>query len=118
MTFTCWNDVPAEDNRPGVTHRRLFGKNVQVQRLTVEPGGEPAPLHDHPDIEQFFLIQEGQWEMTTGDEVREVRPGDIVYVAPGTPHRIRLLSERIGYLYEIYQPILSTETAEEREPLG
>ena len=56
--------------------------------------------------------------MTTGDEVREVRPGDIVYVAPGTPHRIRLLSERIGYLYEIYQPILSTETAEEREPLG
>ena len=118
MPFLHWDDVPAEDNRPGVTHQRLFGEKVQVQRLTVEPGGEPVPLHDHPDIEQFFLIQEGEWEMNLDGEVRRIGPGDIVYVPPGTPHSPRLLSDQTGYLYEIYHPILSTQIAAERKPLA
>lgn len=117
MGFLSWDDVPVEHNRPGVIHQRLFGEKVQVQRLTVEPGGQPIQLHDHPDIEQFFLIQEGEWEMILGDETRTIGPGDIVYVPPGTTHRPKLLSDKTGYLYEIYHPILSTEIAATRKPL-
>ena len=116
MSFTSWNDVPIEHNRPGVIHQRLFGNNVQVQKLTVEPGGEPVHLHNHPDTEQFFLIQEGEWEMTLGDEKKRVGPGDVVYIPPGVTHSPRLLNEdKPGWLYEIYQPIWSTKVAEERK---
>ena len=115
MPFYNWDrDVPEEHNRSGVTHHRLFGANVQVQRLTVEPGGEPVRPHRHPGVEQFFLIMEGEWEMAVEEEKRRVAPGDVVHVLPNQLHSIRLLSERTSWLIEVYQPIAHAEIAEAR----
>lgn len=118
MPFYKWEKVPAEANRVGVTHRRLFGINVQVQQLLVEPGGEPVKPHRHPGVEQFFLIMEGEWEFALDDEVRRIGPGDIVHVLPNQLHTIRLLSDKKAWLFEVYQPIMSTQIAEERKKTG
>lgn len=118
MPFFMWDKVPAEANRPGVTHRRLFGENVQVQKLIVEPGGEPVETHSHPGIEQFFVIIEGEWEFTLENETRKVASGDVIHVLPDQMHTIRLLSGKSAWLLEIYQPILSKEIAEERKKTG
>ena len=115
MTFYSWDTVPEEHNRSDVIHRRIFDENVQVQLLTIEPGGEPAELHDHLEIEQFFCVLEGEWEMRVDEEKRRVGPGDVIYVAPGQIHNITLLGDTTGKVIEVYQPVLSTELAEERK---
>jgi len=118
MPFYKWDKVPAESNRPGVTHVRLFGEKVQVQKLIVQPGGEPAKPHSHPGNEQFFLIMEGEWEFTLDEEKRKVTPGDVIHVLPGQMHSVRLLSDKPAYLIEVYHPIWSQELAEERRRTG
>ena len=45
-----------------------------MQHLITEPGGTPSKLHNHPDHEEFFYIQAGEWEFTLEDEVRRVGP--------------------------------------------
>lgn len=94
MPFYKWDKVPAEANRPKVTHRRLFGENIQVQQLIVEPGGEPSKPHSHPGLEQFFVIMEGEWEFTLDDEKRKVGPGDVIHVLPDQIHTARLFERQ------------------------
>ena len=50
------------------------------------PRGKGPPLHVHPYVETIFTI-EGRATLTIGDEVREVRAGDIAVVPANTPHK-------------------------------
>jgi mannose-6-phosphate isomerase-like protein (cupin superfamily) len=115
MSFYNWDALPLTHDRPGVTHRRIFGDNIQMQHLIVQPGGEPAKLHNHPGTEEFFYIQAGAWAFTLGDEVRNVGPGDVVHVKAGTMHTLRLLSDEPGMVLEVFHPIWDTDLAKDWE---
>jgi quercetin dioxygenase-like cupin family protein len=115
MSFYNWDLLPLAHDRPGVAHRRIFGDNIQIQHLIVEPGGEPAKLHNHPDHEEFFYIEAGEWEFTLEDEVRRIGPGDVVHVKPGAMHTLRLLSDERGMALEVFHPIWNPELAKDRE---
>jgi mannose-6-phosphate isomerase-like protein (cupin superfamily) len=58
-------------------------------------GAASVPLHTHPEAETFYLL-EGEAEFTSVDEDGKftfmVRPGDIVYVPPRTPHQFSIAS--------------------------
>ena len=96
MSFYNWDMLPLSHDRPGVAHRRIFGDNIQMQHLITEPGGTPSKLHNHPDHEEFFYIQAGEWEFTLEDEVRRIGPGDVVHVKAGAMHTLRLPERGAG----------------------
>ena len=83
--------------------------------------GDRIPLHTHP-ISELIVIQEGNAEVTLGDEIQHVGPGTVVFIPAGTPHGtrnagtspIRILamvpSERIGIQYLERNPAPGTES--------
>jgi len=44
--------------------------------------------HYHRDCTEVYYILQGQGKMELNDEVVEVEPGTIVYIEPGTFHRL------------------------------
>jgi quercetin dioxygenase-like cupin family protein len=78
---------------------------------SVAPDGFVAAEHIHPYQSERFEILEGEAEFKLGKEIIVARPGDVVMVEPGTPHRFRNLSdeEEIRFRTEV-RPALSFET--------
>lgn len=115
MSFYNWDMLPVTHDRPGVSHRRIFGDNIQIQHLITEPGGTPSKIHNHPDHEEFFYIQAGEWEFTLGDETRRIGPGDVVHVKAGVMHTLKLLGDEAGMALEVFTPLLNAEMAKDRD---
>ena len=80
------SDLPAGE---GSRSRSLEGTAVGGVGLSIifvdlDPGRGPR-LHRH-DYPEVFVIQEGRAVYISGDERREVAPGDVVVVPAGVPH--------------------------------
>ncbi len=56
------------------------------------PAGSGPRLHTHPYGETWVVI-EGRIAFSDGKQTREASNGDVVYVAPGEPHKFTVLSE-------------------------
>lgn len=70
---------------------------ISIQITHVEPGGE-QPAHSHPE-EQCYYIITGNGVAFQGEEVREVRKGDAIFIPPHVIHGIRNHSqEELAYL--------------------
>ncbi|HTO48969.1 MAG TPA: cupin domain-containing protein [Burkholderiales bacterium] len=70
-------------------HPAVHGNRAQsLAEATVPLGGETL-LHLHRVTEELYHITAGVGVMTLGERTFEVRAGDTVCIAPGTPHRIR-----------------------------
>lgn len=58
---------------------------VACARVTFEPGARTA-WHTHP-LGQTLIVTEGcGWAQRDGGPVEEIRPGDVVWFAPGEKH--------------------------------
>jgi quercetin dioxygenase-like cupin family protein len=66
-------------------------ENFTVIEMTTAPGAG-SPPHTQTD-QEAFLVQEGLYEITVGDTVKQCGPGDFVHVAPGEMHMFRNLSD-------------------------
>jgi quercetin dioxygenase-like cupin family protein len=62
-----------------------------VNEFEVAGGGYVYP-HSHPTHE-FYYVTSGRGVMTIGDEEREIRQGDLVYIPPDVVHSLRTISE-------------------------
>jgi quercetin dioxygenase-like cupin family protein len=69
-------DQPFEANEPA----RVFGATV-----TFEPGARTA-WHTHPLGQTLFVTFGLGWAQLEGGPVEEIRPGDVVWIAPGEKH--------------------------------
>jgi quercetin dioxygenase-like cupin family protein len=70
------------------TSRETKGESVLIE-VTVQPNGFVAAAHVHPIQSERFEILGGELEFTLGGKTTVARPGDVVMVEPGTPHRFR-----------------------------
>ena len=61
---------------------------TEVLQEIFPPGGE-APLNTHDDMEQLYLILEGQGFVVVGDEQGNVCVGDLVFIPRGMTHAIK-----------------------------
>jgi mannose-6-phosphate isomerase-like protein (cupin superfamily) len=66
-----------------------FGsRNLAITWVDCPPGTQ-QPVHQHPDLEQVYVIVRGRGTMMAGSERSEVAAGTLVFVPPGTEHAIR-----------------------------
>lgn len=63
------------------------GDGVFRFRWTLAPGRKGPPPHRHRHETETFAIVSGRMTLWVGGEKREVGPGDVVAVPPGTTHR-------------------------------
>lgn len=80
------NPVTGETLIFRATSRETHGEAVIVETI-VRPDGFVAAAHVHPHQSERFEVLEGVLVLRIGDAEVHARPGDVVLVPPGTPHR-------------------------------
>ena len=72
-----------------------------VIELTVPPGGSP-PRHFHEQLDDAFLLLEGEVVVRSGDETVVARPGTYVVVPHGVEHTFRVTSKAAAKLLLVH----------------
>jgi len=62
--------------------------------LYVLPAGATDEQRPHTE-DEVYVVTAGGSLFTAGDETREVRAGDVLFVAAGVPHRFHDISEEL-----------------------
>ncbi len=84
------DSLPAEEVTAGTgTTRQILigpdeGPNFALRRFIMEPGGG-MPRHTNT-VEHEQYVLRGAARITLGDEVHQVKSGDVVYIPAGVPH--------------------------------
>ena len=87
-------DNPTYVTKDGSHIRELMHPGVHGNRhqslaeATLAPG-QASRLHRHHDSEELYHVIAGEGCMTLGDQGFDLRAGDTVCIAPGTPHSVR-----------------------------
>lgn len=84
-------DVPRLEAAPGVYLSPVFGRNLTMSFVFIEPNSV-APVHDHAE-EQIGVILGGTCEFELAGEVRTLRTGDVYVAPPYVPHGARTGAE-------------------------
>jgi mannose-6-phosphate isomerase-like protein (cupin superfamily) len=65
--------------------------------------GASSPYHYHENCEHFYFIMEGNGTVESEDGVRDVGPGDLVFIPPEEKHRLRASKSPLFY-FEFQAP--------------
>ena len=90
MSVTHADSVPAEVVKAGTgTTRQVLigsdvGPNFAMRRFIMEPGGG-MPMHTNK-VEHEQYVLSGSARVQIGDDVHEVKAGDVVYIPGGVQH--------------------------------
>ena len=77
----------------GSTIHELAGRvslptaNQSLAQATLEVGGETTE-HFHIEAEEIYYLTSGSGRLRVGEDESEVRAGDCIVIAPGTPHKL------------------------------
>jgi mannose-6-phosphate isomerase-like protein (cupin superfamily) len=84
----------AAGNRPYLEFLRVPALSVGL--YTLEAGAIDGQSPHTED--EVYMVMTGRARITVGDEVRDVGPGSVVYVAATVPHRFHDIAERLEIL--------------------
>jgi len=79
----------------------IQAKHFAMGHVTLEPRGGQVPWHNQEQEEIYFVL-EGEGEMCLGEERRQLRAGQAVYIPPGVYHQLTNTGEaplRMLYCY-------------------
>jgi len=80
------------------------GKHAQFVVMCLQPG-EEIGKEIHPNVDQFFRIEQGEARFVLSEEENVVSDGDAVVVPAGTFHNVINTSKTTPLrLYTIYSP--------------
>ena len=98
-----WDALPRVVVRKGVSRKVFSGKNSTMVLNEIEPGTEPR-LHAHPH-EQLLYIMSGAAEIVLGDQVLQLKAGDVLLVPPDISHSLRVLGDEAVLNLDVFSPI-------------
>lgn len=78
-----------------------FDASLMLVKVHFEKGGIGA-LHEHYHS-QITYVESGAFEVTIGDEIKTLKPGDSFYVIPHVLHGVVCLET--GILIDVFSPI-------------
>lgn len=93
MMRACADEIPVFVNKDGSQTRELMhsthhgNANQSLAEATVA-SGTATVLHRHRRSEEIYYFLSGEVTMAHGDESFLGGPGDVVCIAPGTPHQL------------------------------
>lgn len=76
FTGTVWQDPIIQTPTPS---------RLQVVRVSFDPGARTA-WHTHPLGQTLYVLSGCGLVQTEGGPLREIRPGDVVWIPPGEKH--------------------------------
>lgn len=79
------------------------GKNMQLVVMNLKPG-EDIPKEIHPDIDQFFRVEEGEALIQVDGEEYNLTDDEVFIVPAGAEHYVKNSGEKNLKLYTIYTP--------------
>ena len=92
---------------------RLYHEFLSVPDLSaglyVLEAGATDPQSPHTEDELYYVI-EGRARVTVGDDVRDVMPGSVVFVAAHVPHRFHDITEDLT-LFVVFGPAEGSRAA-------
>lgn len=74
------------------------GGTLSISEYTGYTKGGP-PLHIHPDLDEIFIVLEGEHLFQLGEERFHLSAGDTIFIPRNTPHAPAQLSEKGKYLF-------------------
>ncbi len=87
----------------GALFQRVLGRGTDnpdlmetfraVVKITIPPG-EANTLHTHENEEQIYIILQGKGRVQVGEETREVKAGDVVYLPAKLQHGLYNTSDK------------------------
>jgi len=77
-----WED----DEQFGARRPESMRGFTNFSRLTLKPSATNR-IHTHPDIEQVYLVEKGGGVVQVGDERREVKAGDAIFLPANKAQR-------------------------------
>ncbi len=93
MQISNLSNLSAFTTLDGSSIRELAGptwtlaSHQSLAEATLSAAGQTAE-HYHPRSEEIYYFTAGAGRMRLGEEESEVRAGDCVVIAPGTPHKL------------------------------
>jgi len=79
------------------------GKYTQLVVMSLLPG-EEIGMEVHPQVDQFFRIEEGQAKLVIDGEEHEVDEGFAIIVPAGSQHNVINTGNNPLKLYTLYSP--------------
>jgi mannose-6-phosphate isomerase-like protein (cupin superfamily) len=80
------------------------GAHSQLVIMCLQPS-EDIGKEVHPDVDQFFRVEEGEGKVIMNGEEHAIKAGDAIVVPAGTEHNvINTSAEKQLKLYTIYSP--------------
>ena len=82
----------------------LYTGKMQLVLMSLKPG-EDIPSEVHPNIDQFFRIEQGEAYIKVNDEEFNLKENDIIIIPAGSEHYVKNSSEnKVLKVYTIYTP--------------
>jgi mannose-6-phosphate isomerase-like protein (cupin superfamily) len=93
MDIKNLNEVPAFTTKDGSEIRELLAyRNSVIHNQSLAearlPVGGATQEHYHPKCEEIYYITHGVGKIRIEGELREVKPGDAIAIAPGQKHKL------------------------------
>ena len=84
--------------------RVLYTGKMQLVLMSLKPG-EDIPSEVHPEIDQFFRIEQGEAYIKVNHEEFNLKEDDIIIIPAGSEHYVKNSSEdKVLKVYTIYTP--------------
>jgi mannose-6-phosphate isomerase-like protein (cupin superfamily) len=90
-------EVAARRQAAGIPYLEFISVPDLSVGLYVLAAGEPDLQQPHTEDEAYYVVA-GSGRIQVGEEDRDVRPGSIVFVAAGVPHRFHDVTEELTLL--------------------
>ena len=73
-------------------------ENIHVEKLNTHAQSssfliwikEKVRLHKHVEHTEHVYVLKGKGEMKVGNEVRQIKKGDVIFIPKGTPHGVKV----------------------------
>lgn|ERR1035441_1299917 len=96
-----WDSIHEDTLNPLAGRKALHGSAITVARFRFDKGNQVA-MHHHAN-DQVTIVHSGAIRMVCGDEVLNMKTGDMVHVPPHVPHGNEALEDTI--IIEVFSPV-------------